>query len=79
MITIDMKISEILNKYPQTLEVFVKVSPHFKKLENKILRKTPASGQSLELSIMVLFLLCVFFLFGSGELSVDSKKRHNTI
>ncbi len=27
MITNDMKISEILNKYPQTLEVFVKVSP----------------------------------------------------
>lgn len=43
MITSDMKISEILNKYPQTLEVFVKVSPHFKKLENKILRKTLAS------------------------------------
>ncbi|GIV45883.1 MAG: hypothetical protein KatS3mg036_0701 [Ignavibacterium sp.] len=37
-----------------------------------------ASGQSLELSVMVLFLLSVFFLFGSGELSVDSKKAHKS-
>lgn len=37
-----------------------------------------ASGQSLELSIMVLFLLCVFFLFGSGKFSVESKKQHKT-
>lgn len=43
MITGEMKISEILNKYPQTLEVFVKTSTHFRKLENKFLRKTLAS------------------------------------
>ncbi|MBI5661525.1 MAG: DUF2249 domain-containing protein [Ignavibacterium album] len=43
MITGDMKISEILNKYPQTLEVLVKTSPHFRKLENKLLRKALAS------------------------------------
>ncbi len=43
MITGDMKISEILKKYPQTLEVFIKMSPHFKKLENKFLRKVLAS------------------------------------
>ncbi len=43
MITEQMKISEILNKYPQTLEVLLKFSPHFKKLENKFLRKTLAS------------------------------------
>lgn len=36
-----------------------------------------ASGQSLELSVMVLFLLIVFFLFGSGELSFDMKKNKN--
>lgn len=48
MITSDMKISEILNKYPQTLEVFVRVSPHFKKLENKLLRKTLASRVNLQ-------------------------------
>lgn len=42
MITGEMKISEVLRKYPHTLEVFVKVSPHFKKLENKFLRKALA-------------------------------------
>lgn len=36
-----------------------------------------ASGQSLELSLMVLFILCIFFLFGSGELSFDKKKKEN--
>ena len=43
MITGNMKISEILNNYPQTLEVFIRVSPHFRKLENKFLRKALAS------------------------------------
>jgi uncharacterized protein (DUF2249 family) len=43
MITGDMKVSEILNKYPQTLDVFIRFSPHFRKLENKLLRKTLAS------------------------------------
>lgn len=35
------------------------------------------SGQSLELSIMVLFILVIFFLFGAGELSIDNKKKNN--
>jgi len=35
-----------------------------------------ATGQSLELSVLVLFLLAVFFLFGSGVLSVD---RHTFV
>lgn len=35
------------------------------------------SGQSLELSVMVLFILIIFFLFGAGELSIDNKKRNN--
>ncbi|MGB9664384.1 MAG: DUF2249 domain-containing protein [Ignavibacteria bacterium] len=48
MITKEMKISEILKKYPQTLEVFVRISPHFKKLENKILRKALASRVNVE-------------------------------
>lgn len=34
-----------------------------------------ASGQSLELSVLVLFLLIVFFLFGSGDLSFDMKRN----
>jgi uncharacterized membrane protein YphA (DoxX/SURF4 family) len=35
------------------------------------------SGQSLELSVMVLFVLVIFFLFGAGELSIDNKKKKN--
>lgn len=31
-----------------------------------------SSGQSLEISVLVLFLLVVFFLFGSGELSIEN-------
>ncbi|MFN4110847.1 MAG: DoxX family protein [Ignavibacteria bacterium] len=31
-----------------------------------------SSGQSLEISVLVLFLLIIFFLFGSGELSIES-------
>lgn len=31
------------------------------------------SGQSLEISVLVLFLLVVIFLFGHGELSLDKK------
>lgn len=37
-----------------------------------------SSGQSLEVSVLVLFLLVVFFLFGGGELSIEnylSKKK----
>lgn len=48
MINKDMKISKVLNEYPQTLEVFLKFSPHFKKLENKILRKTLATRVTVE-------------------------------
>jgi len=48
MITKEMKISDILNKYPETLEVFVRISPHFKKLENKLLRKALASRVNVE-------------------------------
>jgi uncharacterized membrane protein YphA (DoxX/SURF4 family) len=32
------------------------------------------SGQSLEISVLVLFLLIIFFLFGGGELSLDNRK-----
>jgi len=32
------------------------------------------SGQSLEISVLVLFLLTIFFLFGGGELSIDNRK-----
>lgn len=48
MITKDMKISKLLAEYPQTLEVLVNFSPHFAKLNNKILRKTLASRVNVE-------------------------------
>lgn len=48
MITKDIKISKMLNAYPQTLEVLVEASPHFSKLNNKILRKTLASRVTVE-------------------------------
>jgi len=34
-----------------------------------------SSGQSLEISVLVLFLLLIFFLFGGGELSMDAKRK----
>lgn len=34
-----------------------------------------SSGQSLELSVLVLFLLITFFLFGAGSLSIDERKK----
>jgi len=42
IITKDMKISKMLAEFPQTFDVLIKASPHFKKLENKILRKALA-------------------------------------
>ena len=48
MITKEMKISKMLAEFPQTLEVLIKVSPHFKKLENKILRKALAGRVTVE-------------------------------
>lgn len=48
MINAKMKISEILAEYPQTLEVLVKISPHFKKLENKFLKKALTSRITIE-------------------------------
>ena len=48
MITKETKISKLLVEYPQTLEVLVNFSPHFSKLNNKILRKTLASRVNVE-------------------------------
>ncbi|HWP83201.1 MAG TPA: DUF2249 domain-containing protein [Bacteroidota bacterium] len=43
MITKDWKVSKVLEEYPQTLEIFVAATPHFKKLRNPLLRKALAS------------------------------------
>ena len=48
MITRDMKVSEVLSKYPDTLNVFIQISPHFKKLNNKVLRKALASRVTVQ-------------------------------
>ncbi|PIX00214.1 MAG: hypothetical protein COZ80_01250, partial [Ignavibacteria bacterium CG_4_8_14_3_um_filter_37_9] len=48
VITKDMKISKMLSSYPQTMEVLIKASPYFKKLENKILRKALAGRVTVE-------------------------------
>lgn len=48
MITKDYKISKMLNDYPQTLDVLLKASPHFSKLNNKVLRKTLATRVTVE-------------------------------
>ena len=48
MITRNMKISTMLDEYPQTLEVLVDASPHFKKLQNKFLRRTLAHRVTVE-------------------------------
>lgn len=34
--------------------------------------KLMMGGQSLELAVMVLFLLCIYFIFGAGKLSLRS-------
>ncbi len=48
MITRSMKISKMLNDYPETLEVLLKTTPHFNKLKNKILRKALSSRVNVE-------------------------------
>lgn len=48
MITKDMKVSDMLSKYPDTLNVLIKISPHFKKLNNKVLRKALASRVTVQ-------------------------------
>jgi uncharacterized protein (DUF2249 family) len=40
-------VAKLLDQYPELLDTFIKVSPHFKKLENKFLRKTIARRVSV--------------------------------
>lgn len=48
MITKDWKISHLLETYPQTLEVLVSASKHFRKLNNPLLRKALATRVTIE-------------------------------
>lgn len=53
MITKDLKISKMLKQFPQTLQVLVGISPHFKKLNNKLLRKSLAGRVTVEQAAQV--------------------------
>ena len=48
MITSNLKISKLLREYPGSLEILLKASPHFAKLQNKLLRKTLAGRVTVE-------------------------------
>lgn len=48
MFTLQTKVSEVLAKYPESLEVFLGVSSTFSKLKNPLMRKMLASRVSLE-------------------------------
>lgn len=48
MIAKDIKISKLLKDYPGSLEILLKVSPHFSKLQNKLLRKALAGRVTIE-------------------------------
>jgi uncharacterized protein (DUF2249 family) len=48
MITKDIKISKLLKDYPDSLDVLLRASPHFSKLQNKLLRKALAGRVTVE-------------------------------
>jgi len=48
MITKELKISRLLKEYPDSLSVLLKTSPHFGKLQNKLLRKALAGRVTIE-------------------------------
>ncbi len=48
MITSELKISRMLDAYPQTLEIMLNASSHFSKLKNKLLRKALAGRVTVE-------------------------------
>src|SRR5690554_436452 len=48
MITKEIKISRLLEEYPDSLNVLLNISPHFSKLQNKLLRKALAGRVTLE-------------------------------
>jgi uncharacterized protein (DUF2249 family) len=53
MITRDLKISKMLKQYLQTLDILIKTSSHFKKLNNPFLRRSLASRVNIEQAALV--------------------------
>lgn len=81
-ITIQTKVGEILEYYPELEEVLLNMSPAFVKLKNPILRKTVAKVASLkqvaevgnlDLSVLITTLRNAAGLSVSGEDSSDSE------
>lgn len=81
-ITIQTKVGEILEYYPELEEVLLNMSPAFAKLKNPILRKTVAKVASLkqvaevgnlDLSVLITTLRNAAGLSVSGEDSSDSE------
>lgn len=48
MITKDIKIAKLLKEFPESLEILIRINPHFEKLRNKVLRKALAGRITLE-------------------------------
>ena len=48
MITKDLKISKLLARYPQAIDVLIEVSSHFRKLKNPLLRHALAARVNVE-------------------------------
>lgn len=63
MITKDVKISNMLSDFPQTLRVLIKLSPHFTRLNNNILRKTLASRVNVEQAAGIAGVNLTFMLY----------------
>lgn len=72
MITRDMKISRMLDEYPGSLEALIRVSPHFRKLENKMLRKALAGRVTVEQAAKVAGVDLNFLL---SELNRDAEGK----
>ncbi len=49
----DMKVSDLLNAYPELENILIEISPAFKKLQNPLLRRTIAKVTSLKQAAVV--------------------------
>lgn len=86
MITKDWKVAKVLDAFPETLDAFLEVSPHFSKLKNKVLRKTIARRVTLDQAARVggvdvktlLIKLNKRAGFNVDDASVPANELHNT-
>lgn len=67
MITKEMKISKMLAEFPPTFDVLIKASPHFKKLENKILRRALAGRVTVAQAASIAGVDLYSLLFGLNK------------